>query len=191
MDAKQQIGALQKQAAESGVYEAVVKIIDFTSKKDNPKNEGFLNLVNALKDVNEGFSGKVKWEQCEITYENIILIRDLTENIHKAFNPEEIMKNAQRNNERSLSMQSVFEKINAPKEKKNRSIKIKLQDGTIIYSVQGSVESQKVSVFRKGPWVDRLKDYAETLEAEHEQSKAAAAEQARQEKLKPFSDIDF
>ncbi len=64
-----------------------------------------------------------------------------------------------------------------------------MPDGTCIFeAIQGG---DNTIVFRKGKWVERLKDHAGELYAEKLQALDAADEQARQEQLKPFSDIDF
>lgn len=70
---------------------------------------------------------------------------------------------------------------------------IKLDDGTVLldtsYSIGGSGNTQfDVNTFRNGAWVDRFITYSiDGVQAELEKQNKAEL----QEKLKPFSDIDF
>jgi len=72
-------------------------------------------------------------------------------------------------------------------------LSIELDDGTVIldtsYYISGSGNSEfDVSTFRNGAWVERFIAYStEGAIAEQERQKQAELEQ----KLKPFSDIDF
>ena len=69
------------------------------------------------------------------------------------------------------------------------SIIITMPDGTCIFEATHGADN--TIVFRKGKWVERLKAYAGELYDEKLQALEAAAKQAHQAQLKPFSDIDF
>lgn len=166
MDVQQQIAAMQKQAEESGVYEAVAKIFQFQIK-----------ALDAAYPV--GCSFCTEWEGCDIDF----------------YSQQHTMLSALQ----SSPFSGLFDQLTAKhpslaslKESsyplsKDYSIKITMQDGTVIYEL----EKGEVKAFRKGKWVERLKAYADELDAEQQQAQKAAAEQARQAQLKPFSDIDF
>lgn len=72
-------------------------------------------------------------------------------------------------------------------------IDLKLDDGTVLlstyYYISGSGNSEfEVSTFRNGAWVERLITYSkEDVIAEKERKEKAELE----ERLKPFSEIDF
>lgn len=67
--------------------------------------------------------------------------------------------------------------------------RVVMPDGTTLYSALEN--GQRVSVFRYGAWVERLKAYSEQLTAEKKRADEAKAQQERENKLKPFTQIDF
>ncbi len=70
-----------------------------------------------------------------------------------------------------------------------RAVSIIAPDGSLLYA--SDRDGQSVSAFRFGPWVDRLKAYADSL-VQKQQEAADAKKQAKLEKdLKPFSPVDF
>ncbi len=66
---------------------------------------------------------------------------------------------------------------------------ITMPDGTILY--RALEKGQKVIDFRYGAWVERIKKYSDEITAEKQREAEAEAQQRREEKLKPFSKIDF
>lgn len=171
MDVQQQIAEMQKQAKESGVHEAVAKIFQFQKKSMNLK--GFSGGIIA-----ETQAEVINWDGCEIQFDSAqhTMMSALQSSPFSGLLGQQTAKH--------LSLASLKESSSLSKDD---SIKITMQDGTVIYEL----EKGKVKAFRKGKWVERLKAYADKLEAEHQQTQKAAAEQARQAQLKPFSDIDF
>ena len=72
---------------------------------------------------------------------------------------------------------------------KQGGTRVVMSDGTTLYS---SLENgQLVSVFRNGAWVERIKAYSEQLTTEKKRADEMKAQQEREGKMKPFSDIDF
>ncbi|MDU4393486.1 MAG: hypothetical protein E7I55_05795 [Acinetobacter ursingii] len=77
----------------------------------------------------------------------------------------------------------------------NDSTKLTMKDGTLLYLSEKRIVDLKrveyINAFRNGKWVDRLKAYSEKLTQDHKQSLIAKANEEKERKLKPFTDIDF
>lgn len=177
MDVQQQIADMQKQAEESGVHEAVDKIFQFQENSMNLKD-----FSGSVAEIQQALTKAemINWEGCEIQF--------------KFNRAQHTMLSALQNSplsgffgKRTADHYVLSSFTESSPLSREDSIKITMQDGTVIYELKKG----KVKAFRNGKWVERLKAYADELDAEHQQTQKAAAEQARQAKLKPFSDIDF
>lgn len=69
-----------------------------------------------------------------------------------------------------------------------------MPDGTILYRCEESAfakKAQKVTDFRHGSWVERIKAYSEQITLERQQAAEARAQKKQESALKPFTEIDF
>ena len=71
---------------------------------------------------------------------------------------------------------------------------IKMPDGVVLYRCEECIArkaEQRVTDFRNGVWVERIKAYSEQITLEKQQAAEARAQKKQENALKPFSGIDF
>ena len=88
---------------------------------------------------------------------------------------------------------SIFSMTNALMNDTNPyAASISMPDGTLLYRSEGrTADSQTVTDFRVGKWIERITAYSNELTAKRKQEEEDRINQINQEKLKPFNDIDF
>ena len=71
---------------------------------------------------------------------------------------------------------------------------ITMPDGVVLYRCEEWIArkaEQRVTDFRNGVWVERIKAYSEQITLEKQQAAEARAQKKQENALKPFSGIDF
>ena len=74
---------------------------------------------------------------------------------------------------------------------------ITMPDGVVLYRCEEPIlivkgaKLQRVTNFRNGAWVERIKAYSEQLTLERQQAAEARAQKKQESALKPFTEIDF
>lgn len=151
-----------------------MKVI-FSDDLDIKKNQEIaeeLKIHEAVKNiVNNGNpksnkAGRIEWESCEIIYEPLI------ENfIHKDVILGQI---------KILDGDVLYESFSC-------------KDGQGGWMSKGfmSDNSRYTKQFRMGKWVDRLLQYSEDISKKYQVEAQTEELNAREEKMKPFSEIDF
>ncbi len=136
-----------------------------------------LNIFEIIKNIaNKGDNTKdeaniIEWEECRLAYKQKIYVGTIA-NIDS-------------------TIRSGFSV--------SRNTYLTMKDGTVLFCSenrigQGIVSREYITAFRNGKWVDRLKAYSEKLTEEHKKSlieQNNKEKEEKEEKLAPFSNIDF
>lgn len=120
--------------------------------KDIDIYEAIGTIVHRKKIFGQQLEGVAEWEGCKIEFNTPVSLADLLANLDPDFREMQGLDN--------ITAEAFKGLVGAPL----LAIRVTMEDGTII--LETLLDGKCVRVFRDGPWVQRLLDYASELEAE-------------------------
>ncbi|MFP0712237.1 hypothetical protein [Acinetobacter pittii] len=152
---------------------------------------GFWNSLANASHVEVSFSKNKDIEEIQKKVEELKLHQAI-KNIVNTGNPTQDEKGTAELESCIINYQPITNSLN-----QNDSVlaKIIMQDGSVLYEsllkLENGSRTRYTETFRFGNWVDRFLKYSEELTTQHLAEFKKKLLEEQQEKMKPFSEIDF
>jgi len=150
-----------------------------------------VNSMSQIIRVEVSFSKNKDIEEIQKKVEELKLHQAI-KNIVNIGNPSQDEKGTTELESCIINYQPITNSLN-----KNDSVlaKIIMQDGSVLYEsllkLENGSRTRYTETFRFGNWVDRFLKYSEELRTQHLAEFKKQILEEQQEKMKPFSEIDF